>query len=130
MRTIKQYSFFILLFCSLLALASFAQENEDNYTIKIPEFDESPKIDGSLENSIWEKSAVLNTFTQYEPQEGAAPSEKTVVYVGYNRKNLYIAVRCYDSNPKGIRACLTQRDSIQGDDEVTIYLDTFNDKKR
>jgi hypothetical protein len=130
MRTTKQHSLFIFLFCLLLALTSFAQGNEDNYTIKIPEFAESPKIDGSLENSIWEKSAVLSTFTQYEPQEGAAPSEKTVVYIGYNKKNLYIAVRCYDSNPKGIRACLTQRDSIQGDDDVTIYLDTFNDKKR
>ncbi len=126
----KQHSLFIFLFCSLLALASFARENEDNYTIKIPEFTDSPKIDGSLENSIWEKSAIIRTFTQYEPQEGAAPSEKTVVYIGYNKKNLYIAVRCYDSNPKGIRACLTQRDSIQGDDDVTIYLDTFNDKKR
>ena len=130
MRTMRQHSFSIFIFCLLLALTSFAQENGENYHIKIPEFTNPPKIDGILENPIWEKGAVLNTFTQYEPQEGASPSEKTVVYIGYDKKNLYIAFHCYDSNPKGIRACLTQRDSVFGDDDVTIYLDTFNDKKR
>ncbi len=98
--------------------------------MKIPKFPSPPKIDGKLENPLWEKGAVLEAFTQYEPQEGTDPSEKTIAYLGYDHKNLYIALRCYDSNPKAIRACLTQRDNVQGDDEVTIYLDTFNDKKR
>lgn len=39
-------------------------------------------------------------------------------------------MRCFDSNPKAIRACLSQRDEVYGDDEVTICLDTFNDKKK
>jgi hypothetical protein len=124
--------FFLLtnFFLLTLALFSFPNEDRNNYSVKIPEFTESPKIDGRLENPIWEKGAVLSVFTQYEPQEGAPPSEKTIAYIGYDKKNLYIAVRCFDSNPKGIRACLTKRDSVFGDDDVTIYLDTFNDKKR
>jgi len=44
--------------------------------------------------------------------------------------NLYIAVRCYDSSPEAIRASLCKRDKAVGDDQITIYLDTFNDKKR
>ncbi|MCK4760046.1 MAG: carbohydrate binding family 9 domain-containing protein, partial [Candidatus Aminicenantes bacterium] len=87
-------------------------------------------MDGSLENSLWEKGEILDTFTQYEPQEGARPTERTIVYIGYDKKNLYIAARCFDSNPQGIRACFAKRDSVQGDDDLTIYLDTFNDKKR
>jgi len=111
-------------------LCVFGKNSDDNYQVKIPRFSSPPKIDGKLENPLWEKGAVLENFTQYEPQEGANPSEKTIAYLGYDNKNLYIALRCYDSNPKAIRACLTQRDSVQGDDEVTIYLDTFYDKKR
>jgi|GEM_PF-4714067 len=34
-----------------------------------------PKIDGKLENPIWENATVLDTFTQYEPREGSEPSE-------------------------------------------------------
>ncbi|MGD8535974.1 MAG: DUF5916 domain-containing protein, partial [Candidatus Aminicenantes bacterium] len=126
----KKFFLLTIFFLLSLPLFSFASEDGNNYSIKVPEFTDSPKIDGRLENPIWEKGAVLRSFTQYEPQEGAQPSEKTVVYIGYDKKNLYIAVHCFDSNPKGIRACLTKRDSVYGDDDVTIYLDTFNDKKR
>lgn len=93
-------------------------------------FDRAPVIDGKLELSIWETAMVIEDFVQYEPQEGAPPSERTVAYVAHDHKHLYIAVRCFDSNPKAIRACLTQRDRVMGDDEVSVYLDTFNDKKR
>jgi hypothetical protein len=118
-----------LIFC-IFSLSSFSQEKEENYNIIIPEFPSPPKIDGKLENPLWEKGAVIENFTQYEPQEGGQPSEKTVVYLGYDKHSLYIAFCCSDSNPKAIRACLTQRDKVSGDDDVTIYLDTFNDKKR
>jgi hypothetical protein len=92
--------------------------------------EQAPVIDGTLEPSVWERAFVIEDFTQYEPQEGGRPSERTVAYVAYDHKAVYIAVRCFDADPKGIRACLTQRDKVMGDDEVSIYLDTFNDKKR
>ncbi len=114
----------------ILSLCLFGKDSGNNFHVNIPKFPSPSKIDGKLENPLWENGAVLDDFTQYEPQEGAKPSEKTVAYLGYDNKNLYIALRCYDSNPKAIRACLTNRDGVHGDDEVTVYLDTFNDKKR
>lgn len=104
--------------------------NPEDYAIRIPALEKPPAIDGTLDNPEWATALVLDSFTQYEPVEGAPPTERTVAYIGYDPRYLYIAVRCYDSNPRGIRACLVQRDMVQGDDEVTIYLDTFNDKKR
>ncbi|UCC38365.1 MAG: carbohydrate binding family 9 domain-containing protein [Candidatus Aminicenantes bacterium] len=130
MKNLSRRSASFLLFLFVFSLFCLSDVNKENYYVKVPKFPTSPKIDGKLENPLWEKGAVLDTFTQYEPQEGASPSEKTVAYIGYDKKNLYIAVRCFDSNPKAIRACLAKRDSAFGDDEITIYLDTFNDKKR
>ncbi len=119
--------FFLLVFFSLSSL--FAGGREE-YQIQAIELSHPPKIDGVLENPLWPQAAVIDQFTQFEPQEGAAPSEKTQVFIGYDRENLYIAFRCFDSNPKAIRACLTQRDRVMSDDSVTVYLDTFNDKKQ
>ena len=113
-----------------LAAASFADDNGGNFHVRAPRFTATPKIDGILENPLWEEGTVIDSFTQYEPQEGSEPTEKTVAYIGHDDKNLYIAVRAYDSDPKAVRACLTQRDQVMGDDVITIYLDTFNDKKR
>ena len=111
---------------------SFADDNDNggNFRVTAPQLSISPKIDGTLENQVWEKGIVIDSFTQYEPVEGSVPTEKTVAYIGYDNKNLYIAVRAFDSDPKAVRACLTKRDSVYGDDVITVYLDTFNDKKR
>ncbi len=117
-----------LLFCSQFLSSSSADPAA--YRVVVPPFENPPKIDGKLDDPFWETGAILESFTQYEPLEGSKPTEKTVAYIGYDKNNLYIAVRCYDSNPKAVRACLTQRDKVTGDDEITIYLDTFNDKKR
>jgi len=118
----------------LFLLSAHAAGHEDSpgkaFIINIPQFSEAPKIDGKLGDSVWLEAAVLKDFTQYEPVEGSDPTEKTIAYIGYDANNLYLAVHCYDSNPNAVRACLTQRDKSMGDDEVTIYLDTFNDKKR
>ena len=118
----------LLVLCT--TIPSLPKEENNPHHIKILEFSKPPEIDGKLENPLWEKGAILDEFTQYEPQEGGKPSEKTVAYIGYDQENLYIAVRCFDSDPKAIRSCLAQRDKIYTDDGITIYLDTFNDKKR
>jgi hypothetical protein len=100
------------------------------YAISIPEFSLPPKIDGVLDDPFWQSGTLIEDFTQFEPVEGGTPSEKTVAYLGHDKDCLYIALRCFDSNPKAIRACLTPRDRASADDGITIYLDTFYDKKR
>ncbi len=123
-RIVVLFIFFFLFFSWLRG------GGREDYQIQAVPFSHPPKIDGVLENPLWEKATRIEQFTQYEPQEGAAPSEKTQVFIGYDQDNLYFAFRCFDSNPQAIRACLTPRDRVMSDDSVTIYLDTFNDKKR
>jgi hypothetical protein len=97
----------------------------------IPRFTKAPVIDGVLDNPVWEREALkIENFHQLSPKEMGDPSEKTVAYIGYDEKNLYVAFRCYDSNPKKIRASVTNRDSCIEDDWVIIFLDTFNEKRR
>jgi len=129
MRKLLKLLLITIVFLNQAALVA-AEKTNAIYRIKALELSPAPKIDGKLEDTFWESAVVLDSFTQYQPKEGAEPSEKTVAYVGYDRENLYIGVRCFDSSPNAIRASLTKRDSVYGDDEITIYLDTFNDKKR
>ncbi len=121
-----------LAYCLLLLFVPFsrAEDTGEDFRVTPVQFASPPKIDGKLDNPIWMEGSVLDTFTQYEPMEGKEPTERTVAYIGYDDKNLYIAVRAFDSDPNAVRACLTQRDKVMGDDGITVYLDTFNDKKR
>ncbi|MFB0518270.1 MAG: DUF5916 domain-containing protein [Acidobacteriota bacterium] len=111
----------------LLSNLSISEEK----ILKIPRLTSPPKIDGLLENPVWEEEALkIEDFVQFAPKEKGVPSEKTVAYIGYDQKNLYIAVRCYDSEPQKIRASITNRDNLFDDDWVLIILDTFNEKRR
>ena len=97
----------------------------------IPLLTKAPKIDGVLDNPVWEEEALkFEEFFQLSPKEGGPPTEKTVLYMGYDKKNLYVAVKCFDSQPNRIRASITNRDQCIEDDWVVVFLDTFNEKRR
>ena len=48
----------------------------------------------------------------------------------FDREFLYIAFRAFDSDAKAIRAPVSKRDSIEQDDFVSVWLDTFDDRRR
>jgi hypothetical protein len=97
----------------------------------IPRLTKAPKIDGVLDNPIWETEALkIDAFVQLSPKENGVPTEKTVAYLGYDEKNLYVAFRAYDSQASKIRCSITKRDGCLEDDWVFIMLDTFNEKRR
>ena len=82
-------------------------------------------------NSEWEgKLAKVDDFRQWRPKDGAPSTQKTVAYLGYDAKNFYAIFVCFDSDRKGIRAHLTARDNVFGDDFVDLWLDTFHERHR
>ena len=91
--------------------------------------EESPVIDGALDEAIWRDAALLDAFTQQEPDEGAPSSERTEVLLMYDRNALYLGVRAFDSSPAGVTATEMRRDSdrILSEDNFQIILDTFRD---
>jgi len=87
---------------------------------------EAPVIDGDLSDAVWSRAHPITEFYQVEPVEGAAPSQRTVAYVVYDERNLYVGVYNYDDNPEGIRASQMQRDpQLQDDDGIRIIIDSF-----
>jgi hypothetical protein len=83
-------------------------------------------IDGRLDDSCWKQVPALADFTQVLPFEGTAPSERTEVRFVYTRDQLYVGIRCVDSDPHRIIAKQMQRDStFDSDDVVEIAFDTF-----
>ncbi|MDH3223151.1 MAG: carbohydrate binding family 9 domain-containing protein [Gemmatimonadota bacterium] len=88
------------------------------------------EIDGRLDDPAWSRAAILTGFTQYDPVEGSAASERTEVRMLVGRDALYFALRADDSS-NGVRATLTERDGFgRSDDYIRIVLDTFNDQRR
>src|SRR5256885_771484 len=57
-------------------------------------------------------------------------TERTVVKVAHDAGALYIVVRCYDSNMRGVRASQLRRDAdLSSDDNVQLLIDSFDDRR-
>jgi hypothetical protein len=97
--------------------------------LHIPRFDKPPVIDGKLDDEVWRQAVVLKDFYQIGPGDNIAPSKPTEVMVGYDSRFLYFGFHCYDE-PDKVRATVAARDNVFGEDNVRVFLDTFNDQRK
>jgi hypothetical protein len=92
----------------------------------IPITDKPPVLDGKLDDEAWTNALKRENFETIKPDYNKQPTQKTVAYMTYDEENLYFAFRCFDGEPKKIKASVSRRDAMFQDDYVLIVLDTFN----
>ncbi len=89
------------------------------------------KVDGRLDEGIWQEAALLSGFTQYDPVEGIPASQETDVRVLVTDEAVLFGIRAHEEDGDAVRATLARRDGFgRSDDYVRIVLDTFNDNRR
>ncbi|HEU4761848.1 MAG TPA: DUF5916 domain-containing protein [Gemmatimonadales bacterium] len=118
---------------ALLALAAFLQDTTParvKESVTIPRVEATAVVDGRLDDSVWQQAAVLSDFHQWMPVDGRPAEERTVVRVWYAPDAIWFGITAYDRQPGTVRATVADRDNLGNDDHVTIYLDTFGDRRR
>ena len=88
-------------------------------------------VDGQLDEVAYRNVPAITEFVQQVPIQGEPVTERTEAWVLFDDTNLYIACRCWDTNPERIVANDMRRDSssISNQDGFTVALDTFNDQR-
>src|SRR5438552_14099686 len=100
---------------------------------EVPKLETSPKLadfEGmEATTPLARKMLKVDKFVQREPHDDVPCSQRTEAYLGYTDKNLYIVFLAFDSEPQKIRARMLRRELIDDDDQVGMFLDTFNDQR-
>lgn len=86
-------------------------------------------IDGEPNETAWSRAPLITDFVQRRPAEGAAPTFKTDARVLFDAANLYVAVTATDPEPAKIVGQLTRRDTLSSSDWLTVYIDSYRDKR-
>jgi len=89
---------------------------------------EKPVIDGVLNDACWKTGEWASNFTQWVPNEGGKPSQPTELKVLYDDKNIYVAIRAIDHEPKKISQKAGRRDELTGD-QAGISFDSYHDRR-
>jgi hypothetical protein len=92
--------------------------------------EQAPRLDGTLDDPVWNAAEPIFDFSQREPHEGQPPTEKTEVRVLYTRRAVYFGIVCYDSQRDKIVAQELRRDVNQDlDDHFEILIDSTHDRR-
>jgi hypothetical protein len=88
------------------------------------------RIDGLLDDPAWENAAVIADLVQQDPHPGEPTPFRTEVRILADADDVYLAIHCFDPEPNRIAIHTLQRDgNLDGDDHVTVVLDTFLDNR-
>jgi hypothetical protein len=133
--------------CGAAALAALAAGGLSAQSLKAVRVEQGPRIDGRLDDPVWQKAQVIDSFLMVEPRPGEPPSERTEVRILYDARSLYIGVYCHDSEPSRISANTMAHDNggssggggyggyghhgpaTSSEDLVRVLLDPFQDKR-
>src|SRR5688572_14129442 len=107
------------------------RDSEGRVTVRAVRVDQPPRIDGVLDESIYQALTPITGFIQQDPHEGQPATEPTFVWILYDARNIYIGVRCRDSQPHRIMANDMRRDgsNVSQNDNISVIIDTFHDRR-
>jgi hypothetical protein len=95
--------------------------------VRIVRASSPPSIDGQLDEPAWQSAPVVDWFVQKEPNQGAAPSQKTEVRVLYDADAIYVGARMHDAHADSIVKLLLRKDGQGRSDAFKVYLDPYHD---
>jgi hypothetical protein len=87
-----------------------------------------PEIDGILTDECWTEGPWSGGYIQNMPHESDAPSQETELKILYDDRNIYVAIRAYDTEPGRIDRKLGRRDAFEGD-IVGVCFDSYFDHR-
>ena len=119
--------------CSFVGARAATQnvEPQTDRTATALRIDSEIRIDGELDEAAWSRVEPATGFIQQEPQTGAPSTERTEVRFLYDDENLYVGIKCFDSDgEKGIVVTNVRRDfsPFEGD-YFGLLLDTFDNDR-
>jgi len=120
--------FLLLVAISGFFIPSFARQDtaypKKIYTtngIQVP-----PVIDGWLNDDSWKNVPWEGEFQMFDPYDDRPASQDTRFKVIFDRENIYVGIRAFDTAPDSIVKRLTRRDDMDGD-FVGLQFDSYHD---
>ncbi len=100
-------------------------------TVRAVRIQQPLRVDGALDEEVYTRISPMGGFIQAEPAEGEAATEKTDIWVLFDRDTLYLVAKCWETRPDRLMANELRRDhnNIIQNDNIAFILDTFYDRR-
>lgn len=119
----------IYLFILSLFFFSYSYSQLSKKSVHALRINESPTIDGVLDEKFWKNADTAKDFVMYEPGNGESEptNRRTIVKVAYDDQAIYFGVELFDDNPGEIPMQFGIRDQIGQVDYFQVNINPYND---
>jgi hypothetical protein len=99
--------------------------------LDLPHFEDAAiVIDARANEPAWQGAPVIEDWVTYHPEPDREPEVQARVRMLTDEAGFYLSYEVIDPQPERIRARLTRRDGVFGDDLVGVYLDPAGNAQR
>ncbi len=109
-----------------------ARDDQGRTTVRATRLTEEIRLDGRLDEPVYQTVPPISGFVQHIPDEGALASERTDAWVFFDDTNLYVTARAFDSAPPSEWVANEMRHDViqlRNNDSFSLLLDTFHDRR-
>ena len=108
-----------------------SRDDAGGVTVRAVRVDQPVRIDGRLDEAVYGRVETISGFIQNDPDEGAPATEKTEVWLLFDRDHVYIVAKCWETRPDRRVASEMRRDNtrIVRDDNFAWSFDTFYSRR-
>jgi len=115
---------------TICCIHSSALAQEDQSPFRVKSTTEVMKVDGFLNETAWNEATAIPLDYETNPGNNLDSEVKTTLKITYDQENLYFSFFAEDPKTSQIRAIINDRDRLDDNDFVSLYIDPFNDSRR
>ena len=123
-----------LLFLACFPYSILAQSNQapnlEKFSLTAQRINRNIDLRGNLSDPLWQSADYVALNYEISPGDNTKPRQRSYATVLYNSEYFYVGFKFYDTNPEEIRANISDRDRLFGDDFAVAIFDTYGDYQR
>lgn len=96
--------------------------------LKVERTKEKITPDGALNEAAWLNADQVSDFWQQFPLDSLKAQKQTEIRMLFDDQFLYVAIKCYSESESYIIPSLKRDYDFSSNDNITLLLDTYNDK--
>ena len=112
--------------------AVVSRDAQGGATLRAVRITEAIRLDGRLDEQVYNTVTAITGFIQQVPDEGAAATEKTEAWIMFDERNIYVTGRVWDSAPSSAWVANEMRrdaNQLRQNDNFLVLFDTFYDRR-
>ena len=108
------------------------RDEQGRVTVRAVRLAAGLRLDGLLDEPLYDCVRAIGDFIQLMPDEGAPASERTEAWITFDETNLYVSARLWDSAPPAdwvVNEMRRDTPQLRDNDGFWVVFDTFHDRR-